>query len=275
MPDGLLVDEVGPWALEKYRRLALYDTLFASGMKRRWDVRVYLDLFCGPGRAAIRGTGQLVETSPLIALRVPARFDAYIFCDERPDAIAALRTRAAQDVPEANATYLVGNCNTQLDAILGAIPRASGAHTVLSLCVLDPYGIGDLKFRTIRALSRFRMDFLMLLALAMDANRFQTLYVQDQNPTIDEFLGDRTWRGAWQAVQRRGVGFRRFLAEQMAQRMTALGYLPAGLDTMVEVRSTEQNLPLYHLAFFSKHPLGYAFWKEVRKYGTAQLSLFE
>ena len=69
-PDGLLVDEVGPWALEKYRRLALYDTLFASGMKRRWDVRVYLDLFCGPGRASIRRTGQLVETSPLIALGV-------------------------------------------------------------------------------------------------------------------------------------------------------------------------------------------------------------
>jgi hypothetical protein len=31
-PDGLLLDEAGPWALEKHRRLALYDTLFANGM---------------------------------------------------------------------------------------------------------------------------------------------------------------------------------------------------------------------------------------------------
>jgi three-Cys-motif partner protein len=275
VPDGLLVDEVGSWALEKYRRLALYDTLFASGMKRRWDVRVYLDLFCGPGRASIRSTGPLIETSPLIALRVPTPFDAYIFCDERPDAIAALRARVAREFPEAHATYLVGNCHAQLDAILAAIPKASRTRTVLSLCVLDPYGIGDLKFRTIRALSRFRMDFLMLLALAMDANRFQPLYVRDQNPTIDAFLGDRHWRAAWQVVRPRGVSFRRFLAEHFARQMTALGYLPTGLDTMVEVRSDERNLPLYHLAFFSKHVQGYQFWKADRRYGTDQLSLFE
>jgi three-Cys-motif partner protein len=141
VPDGLLVDEVGSWALEKYRRLALYDTLFAGGMKRRWDVRVYLDLFCGPGRASIRGTGQLVDTSPLIALGVPVRFDAYIFCDERPDAMAALRARVNRDFPGVNATYLVGNCYAHLDAILAAIPKASRARTVLSLCASIPMGL--------------------------------------------------------------------------------------------------------------------------------------
>lgn len=41
------------------------------------------------------------------------------------------------------------------------------------------------------------------------------------------------------------------------------------------VRSNEKNLPLYHLAFFSKHPRGYEFWNQVLKYGTDQLSLFE
>jgi three-Cys-motif partner protein len=274
VPDGLLVDEVGSWALEKYRRLALYDTLFAGGMKRRWDARVYLDLFCGPGRASIRSTGQLVNTSPLIALGVPVRFDAYIFCDERPDAIAALRARVDRDFPEVNATYLVGNCNAHLDAILAAIPKASRARTMLSLCVLDPYGIGDLKFRTIQALSRYRMDFVMLLALAMDANRFRSLYLRETNPAVDEFLGDPAWRGRWQAAQRQGMSFRRFLAERFAQQMTALNYLQAGLETMLEVRSDEQNLPLYHLAFFSKHPRGYQFWKEACKYGTDQLTLF-
>ena len=36
-----------------------------------------------------------------------------------------------------------------------------------------------------------------------------------------------------------------------------------------------QNLPLYHLAFFSKHPRGYQFWKEACTYGTDQLTLFD
>jgi hypothetical protein len=44
---------------------------------------------------------------------------------------------------------------------------------------------------------------------------------------------------------------------------------------MKEIRSNEKNLPLYHLAFFSKHPRGYQFWDQVLKYGTDQLSLFQ
>jgi three-Cys-motif partner protein len=273
--DGLMTAEVGRWSLEKYRLLALYDTLFAKGMRYRWDVRVYLDLFCGPGRARLRGTPYVIETSPLIALRVPDPFDIYIFCDENPQAIDALRRRVTREFPAVDATYLVGNCNDRIPEIVAAIPKASTARTVLSLCFLDPYGIGKLKFRTIHALSRFRIDFLMLLALAMDANRFQALYVQEDNSTLDEFLGDCTWRAAWQAVQRQGMSFQRFLAERFAQQMTTLNYLPAGLETMLEVRSDEQNLPLYHLAFFSKHPRGYQFWKEACKYGTDQLTLFD
>jgi hypothetical protein len=70
------------------------------------------------------------------------------------------------------------------------------------------------------------------------------------------------------------MSFRRFLAERFARQMTTLNYLQAGLETMLEVRSDEQNLPLYHLAFFSKHPRGYQFWKEACKYDTDQLTLF-
>src|SRR5919106_2335763 len=159
--DGLMTAEVGRWSLEKYRLLALYDTLFAKGMRYRWDVRVYLDLFCGPGRARLRGTPYVIETSPLIGLRVPDPFDIYIFCDENPQAIDALRRRVTREFPAVDATYLVGNCNDRIPEIVAAIPKASTARTVLSLCFLDPYGIGKLKFRTIHALSRFRIDFLM------------------------------------------------------------------------------------------------------------------
>jgi three-Cys-motif partner protein len=272
--DGLMTAEIGRWSLEKYRLLALYDTLFAKGMRHRWDVRVYLDLFCGPGRARLRGTAHVIETSPLIALRVPDRFDTYIFCDENPQAIEALRRRVTREFPATDVTYLIGNCHDRIIDIVAAIPKGSTERTVLSLCFLDPYGISDIKFDTMWTLSRCRMDFLVLLALAMDANRFQALYVQEDNRTIDEFLGDRTWRTAWQAVRHRGVGFRRFLAERFAQHMTTLGYLPTGLETMLEVRSSEHNLPLYHLAFFSKHPRGYQFWKEACKYSTDQLTLF-
>jgi hypothetical protein len=69
------------------------------------------------------------------------------------------------------------------------------------------------------------------------------------------------------------MDFRRFLAQKFADGMTGIGYLPVGIEKMKEIRSDERNLPLYHLAFFSKHPRGYSFWDQVLKYGTDQLSL--
>ena len=55
--------------------------------------------------------------------------------------------------------------------------------------------------------------------------------------------------------------------------MQSLGHLPVPFYKMKEVRSDEKNLPLYHLAFFSKHELGYKYWDEVLQYGTDQLNL--
>jgi three-Cys-motif partner protein len=274
--DRLPTFRVGSRALQKYRLLDLYDTLFSTGMKHRWNQRVYIDLFSGPGHAKIRGTERIVETSPIIALRVPDRFDKYIFCDKEAKNISALRDRVAREFPDVDPSYVVGDCNEVVAEIVEQIPKASKGKSVLSFCFADPFGIDDLKFRTIQTLSvRSRMDFLVLLALDMDANRFQSLYVKETNPVIDQFLDDSSWRSKWATAQLRGVDFRVFLAKAFASRMVRLGHLPAGLERMKEVRSDEKNLPLYHLAFFSKHPRGYQFWDQVLKYGTDQLSLFQ
>lgn len=274
--DGLPTSPVGPWALQKYRLLDLYDTLFSTGMKRRWNRRVYIDLFSGPGHAKVRGTERIVETSPLIAPRVPDRFDKYIFCDRDAKNISALRHRVGREFPGVEASYVIGDCNEVVAEIVEQIPKASKGKSVLSFCFADPFGIDDLKFKTIQTLSaRSRMDFLVLLALDVDANRFQSLYVKETSRVIDEFLDDSSWRSRWATARAQGVDFRVFLAEAFASRMVRLGYLPAGLERMKEVRSDEKNLPLYHLAFFSKHPRGYQFWDQVLKYGTDQLSLFQ
>jgi len=39
--EGLTCPEVGAWSETKYRLLALYDQLFSTGMKNKWDQRVY------------------------------------------------------------------------------------------------------------------------------------------------------------------------------------------------------------------------------------------
>ena len=45
------------------------------------------------------------------------------------------------------------------------------------------------------------------------------------------------------------------------------------IEHMVKIRTHDKRLPLYYLAFFSKHETGLKFWDEVRKYATDQLIL--
>ena len=55
--------------------------------------------------------------------------------------------------------------------------------------------------------------------------------------------------------------------------MSRIGYLPMALQDMVKVRTYDKRLPLYYLAFFSKHEKGLEFWQQVRRYATDQLTL--
>lgn len=240
-------------------------------MKDKWGTRVYIDLYAGAGFSKIEGTGRVLKGSPILALTVQHPFDKYIFCEEDADLLTVLSQRTKRIAPAANVAYVQGNCNAEIDKICSLIPRGSAKDSVLSLCFADPFDFG-IKHETIRSLSRFRMDFLVLLAIGMDANRNYDHYVDGPSPKIDEALGNKKWRERWQQRVSREE-FSSFLALEFAESMNSLGYLPRKLDQMKQVRSAQKNLPLYHLALFSKAQRAYTLWEEVLKYGTAQKSL--
>ena len=267
--DGLICPEVGRWARTKYRLISLYDALFSTGMKDKWDVRFYLDLYAGAGYNKIRGTSTIVFGSPLLAINVKHPFDKYIFCEEAADKLEALKQRTKRLAPNADVTYIAGDCNSKINDILKAIPRGSKELKVLGLCLVDPYDLG-IKIETLRLLSSRFIDFLCLLALSMDARRNYQRYVEPESKKVDDFLGDSEWRKKWATAQASRIEFPKFLAVEFADRMRALDYIPPPLYTMKEVRSDEKNLPLYHLALFSRSQRAYDFWGEVLKYSTEQ-----
>jgi three-Cys-motif partner protein len=272
--DGLYYgDEVGAWVEDKHRLVSLYETLFSTGMKRKWDVRVYIDLYSGPGMVRVRGTGKLLWGSPLLALQVKDPFDRYIFCESDGTALDALKRRVERLFPNAEACYVHGDCNDVVEEICSKIPAHSRESKVLSFCFVDPYDL-SVKFSTIRKISEKFVDFLTLLALGMDANRNLQHYLDPSNQKIDDFLGLPDWRDKWtRQFFSEGVSFPQFLAETYAKQMETLGYLPVAFHQMKLIRSDVKNLPLYHLALFSRHRLAYSYWDDVLKYATSQLSL--
>jgi three-Cys-motif partner protein len=265
-------DGVGAWVEDKHRLVAMYQAIFSRGMKHKWENRVYIDLFSGPGLVRVRGGGKFLWSSPLLALQAKDPFDHYIFCEREANVLSALRTRVEKYFPSAKVSYVEGDSNKNVDEIRRKIPNASRSNTVLSFCFVDPYDL-SVKFSTIKKLSETFVDFLILLALGMDAKRNLVHYLDAANHKIDEFLGLQDWREQWlQASSRGGIELPKFLAETYAKQMETLDYLPVPFHRMKQVRSDVKNLPLYHLALFSRHTLAYELWEDVLKYSNSQSS---
>lgn len=266
--DGLRTTSIRRWALDKYRLVSLYGRLFSTGMKRKWPVRVYIDLYAGSGFSQVEETTHLYWGSPLLALSVPDPFDKYILCERDPVSLAALRERVTRFFPKADVHFVQGDCDEHIEEIASRMPSGNG---ILSFCFADPFDL-SIKFSSVRRIAAYRVDFLFVLALHMDANRNVSHYASGDNRKIDEFLGLPDWRARWQEAEANGVGFVHFLADLFSKQMEGIGYLPVPFHKMKQIRSDVRNLPLYHLALFSKHRRAFDFWDEVLKYGTDQTS---
>lgn len=273
--DGLTTPTIGRWGERKYLLVSNYSQIFASSMKRKWDCRVYIDLFAGAGRSQIEDTARIVLASPLLALEITDKFDLYVFCEKDEIKMDALKKRVQRDYSNMKVEYVPGDSNQQVNKILLKIPRAHTGFRVLTFCFADPYNLKSLHFSTVQALSQRFVDFLILIPSGMDATRnLETHYLNPENMTIDEFLGTSEWRYDWQKISLR-QSFDVFLTNYYGKKMEQLGYHYPGIESTQLIRSTDKNLPLYRLALFSRAELGERFWKETRRYSDPQLTLFE
>jgi three-Cys-motif partner protein len=240
-------------------------------MKKKWECRVYVDLFAGSGRSRIKGTNRLVVGSPLVALGVDPTFDKYIFCEKDPEKLHAVEARVSRDYPNANVDFQPGDANELVGQILEKIPQHAKDFKVLSFCFVDPYNLKDLAFDTINRLSSRFVDFLVLIATDMDAARNVSIYELPQSKVVERFLGAPEWRVEWRVAKARRESFSSYLMRCFSARMETKGYIRMPIEETKLVRSTEKNLPLYRLALFSRHELGKSHWEQAKKYGDNQL----
>lgn len=164
--DGLAIPKpIGTWAKQKYQLLYNYASLFSTSMKDSWDALVYVDLFASAGRATIRDSGDIVLSSPMLALEVPHRFSRYVFAEMEKSLIDALKSRVESSHPDVDVRYILGDVNNNAESILEAIPMYSKSHKVLSFCFIDPCAMSNLQFKTIESLAARFIDFLILIRL--------------------------------------------------------------------------------------------------------------
>lgn len=248
--DGLPLSVVGAWALDKHARLRRYIEA-SRGARSQYPDRAYIDLFAGAGRSMIRNTRQLIDGSPLVAVKAAAAggspFSQIILGDANEEYCDALRVRLAGYPVH----VLHGKAEDTVEqAIAMLAPR--GLH----FSFLDPFNLETLRFSVIERLcSVLRMDLLLHVSV-MDLRRNLEQFV-DGARDLDGFAPG--WRDCVDPVQRKDLLFMAIFHFWRA-RVRSLGTQPSDV---IEAIENSTNAELYWLVFVARHPLAHRLWKAV------------
>lgn len=259
--DGYLALEVGPWAKEKLFYIQRYCEIFNKGMKNKWSVRAFIDVFAGSGRCRIEETGEEIDGSSLVALRCKVPFTHYFFNDSNRDAIESLRSRVSS-FASADISLFNEDCNDVIKDLRSKLPSGS-----LDFCFIDPLS-WEIKFDSIRELTK---DRTMDLAITFHTGSMKRV-MHDPPAELDDFFGDDEWQRECKSARAKGqVRMGRALLDAYKRRLSGLGYY--GVHDFTLVKNTK-GVPLYHLVFASRHTRGEEFWGKIsRRLSTGQLRM--
>lgn len=236
----------------------------------RWQ---YIDAFAGPGVHLSKTTREVVEGSPLIAVKTVPSFSEYHFIDSDPARAEQLREIAG---PRSDVHIYSGDCNEVL--LQNVFPSVRYVEYQRALCLLDPYNI-NLKWEVIEAAGRSGAIEIFLNFMIMDINRNvlrrnRDLAIQSKIDQLTRLWGDDTWQDAayssegklfddpekvsnarfeeaWRTRLKEKAGFK-FVSDPMPMR-------------------TRTNSVIYYLYFASQKPAAASIVKDIfRKYRQRQ-----
>jgi three-Cys-motif partner protein len=252
--DGLPARQTGPWVHDKKFYLERYLSIFTRGVGQKWNGKLsYIDLFSGPGKSIIRGTGEEVDGSPFVAL--DCELAHYVFVDAA-NVLATLRKRIEGHNKAGKVSLIEGDCNDVIDAVRNASPPDH-----LTLAFIDPTGL-QIKFNTIRRLVQNRkIDLLMTIQFGMGIRMNLRQYSDSEGDALTEFLGNASWR---EDVESGGTPSQigRRIVDRYLRQLRELRY-ESVQNREIEVRSDQNNLLLYYIVLASRHPRGNDFWRKI------------
>ena len=248
--DGLPLRDSGSWIDDKHSRLAYFAHMFSTGMKNKWENRVYLELFSGPGKCYVRDNQSEELGSPLKV--IDKEFTKFIFIEINTEAAKALDKRLETFDNSDKVEIWNGDCDEAIDKII--IPKNS-----LTFVFIDPTGIAQIPFKLIERLhKKTRCDLLINIQYGMGIkmNMHQYKPDADENSALTKFLGHDRWKDLLPAS---ASTFFRGVLGMYKEQLLDLGFTFTGNEVIV---NTSSHVPLYLLLFASKHRLGQKFWNQ-------------
>jgi len=256
--DDLPLICVGPWTGEKHARVSKYVDISRATRKKfvtGTGGATFIDVYCGPGRARIRETEQIIDGSPIIAARKAidsnTPFTEVHVADANVAFVEAVAVRLARlGVP--TKTYH-GPAESTVPKIVSRLgPR--GLH----FAFLDPYDLRSLPFNIVQALAAVqRMDMLIHVSI-QDLQRNLRRYIGGEQTPLDSFAPG--WRQKVK-VMNSDASVRQQLFAHWLERIRDENMRPS---QGVEEVTGSRNQHLYWLVFVARHDLAIRFWEDIR-----------
>ncbi len=248
--------DVGEWSLEKHELLRRY--VGASWAARRaFRNRTFIDLYCGPGRARVRGTDVETDGGSVVAWREARRhggaFNQIIVGDLDESRAAACATRlTALDAP---VEMIQGSAEATVDNVLSLVPR-DGLH----LAYLDPFNMEHLPFSVIEKLSRYPSIDIVVHFSVMDLQRDVELDFLREASRFEAFAPG--WRNHVNMAASSKQEIRRQFTSYWFDLVRSLGFSNAKEQPLI---TNSKNGPLYRMVFLMRHPLAEKLWNDIAK----------
>lgn len=254
---------VGSWVPgEKHKWLAKWIE-GTSEMRARFPQRVFIDLFCGPGRIEVKDEGFTRLGGAAVAwvhsTRGPAPFTKCIVGDLDPERSSACEQRLFALGAPVHA--LAGPAELTVHEALAQVPPGA-----LTLAFLDPYNLSHLSWTVIRALAQLkRVDFAVHFSTS-DLFRNVRADFLKESPRFDSAAPG--WRQAIDPVAlARGDADEQFF-DYWCGLVRGLGFT---ISERIPLVRADRNAPLYHLVMFSRNPGAVRVWSDVAQGSNREL----
>jgi three-Cys-motif partner protein len=225
--------------------------MFATGMKNKFDNRVYIEVFAGPGRCRFPDASEDLG-SPLQMMDL--EFTKFIFIEKNVQGADALESRVKKHGGVDAATIYSGDCVDAVKEI--ALPVSK----CLALTFIDPTGISHCPFELVQTLRRrVRTDLLINFPHGMGLKMNQHQYTPKEKSILTRFLGTDSWT---KFIDRNPGDFVRGVLDLYKDQLRKLEYRVGTHEVVIR---TQQGTPLYMLVFASRDDLGVRFWDNTMK----------
>jgi three-Cys-motif partner protein len=254
---------VGRWVVEeKHRYLSRYLDATREAQKK-FQQRVLIDPFCGPGRIQVEGEDFTRDGGSVAAYRksvqTGAPFTKLLVGDIDPTRASAneLRLKAAG----ANVQSFVGPAIETVDAMAKAVPFGA-----LALAYIDPYNLEYLSFSIIERLAKLQhVDFAVHFSL-MDLTRNIDMELDPKRDRFDHALPG--WRSAAPTDELSKSSLPAWFFDTWCKAITSLGFK---ISLQMPLITDGKGRSIYRLVFFSRHPLPDRIWSEIARSGNLDL----